>query len=103
VATLRFSRRAEADILDIGLYTLRKWGEDQAARYIDDLEVCCKMLADNPMTGRACDHIRPGLRRMEHGGHVIFYRRETTGIMVSRILHQGMMPERHEMEEDEES
>jgi plasmid stabilization system protein ParE len=34
---------------------------------------------------------------------VIFYRRETTGIMVSRILHQGMMPERHEMEEDEES
>jgi plasmid stabilization system protein ParE len=40
---------------------------------------------------------------MEHGGHVIFYRRETTGIMVSRILHQGMMPERHEMEEDEES
>ena len=30
-------------------------------RYIDDLEACCRMLADNPALGRVCDDVRPGL------------------------------------------
>jgi toxin ParE1/3/4 len=92
VAVFRFSRRAEADLLDIAAYTLRKWGEAQVARYIYDLEVCCQKLARNPALGRLCDDVRPGLRRMERGRHVIFYRREASGILVSRILHQRMLP-----------
>jgi len=94
VATFRFSRRAEADLLSIGAYTLRIWGEDQTIRYIDDLEECCPMLACNPKLGRACDDVRPGLRRMERGRHVVFYREDARGILVSRILHQRMLPER---------
>ena len=55
-------------MLGIGRYTLRTWGEDQSIRYVDDLEACCQMLAENPTLGRAYDHIRPGLRRrMERG------------------------------------
>ena len=72
----RFSRRAEADMLGIGAYTLRTWGENQALRYIGDLEACCQMLADNPALGRACDDVRPGLRRIEIGRHVVFYRED---------------------------
>jgi plasmid stabilization system protein ParE len=34
VAAFRFSRRAEADLLSIGDYTLRTWGKAQAARYL---------------------------------------------------------------------
>jgi plasmid stabilization system protein ParE len=52
VAALRFSRRAAADLLSIGTYTLRTWGIDQTIRYIDDLEACCRILADNPALGR---------------------------------------------------
>jgi plasmid stabilization system protein ParE len=48
VAKFRFSRRAEADLLSIADYTLREWGKAQTARYIDELEDCCQMLADNP-------------------------------------------------------
>jgi plasmid stabilization system protein ParE len=55
-------------------YTLETWGEDQAVRYIDDMEEICQRLAENALLGRACDYIRPGLRRMESGRHVIFYR-----------------------------
>jgi toxin ParE1/3/4 len=95
MAAFRFSRRAEADLLSIGKYTLRKRGKAQTARYLTDLEVFCQTLADNPALGRACDEIRPGLRRLEHGKHVIFYRRERAGIFVSRILHQSMLPEKH--------
>ena len=99
MAAFRFSRRAEADLLIIGAYTLRSWGEDQTIRYIDDLEACCQMLADNPTLGRACDEVRPGLRRMECGQHVVFYREDAEGILVSRILHQRMLPERHAIDD----
>jgi toxin ParE1/3/4 len=78
VAVLRFSRRT--------------WGEEQTIHYLDDLEACCHMLADNPALGRSCKQVLPGLRRMEHDKHVIFYPRETAGILISRILHQRMLP-----------
>jgi toxin ParE1/3/4 len=102
VAKFRFSRRAEADLLSIGEYTLRKWGETQAARYLGELEDCCLMLARNPALGRLCEHVRPGLRRFEHGRHVLFYRQEPRGILISRILHQRMLAERHVMGSEEE-
>ena len=99
MAAFRFTRRAEADLLSIGAYTLRTWGEDQTIRYLDDLEACCQMLADNPTLGRVCDDVRPGLRRMERGRHVVFYREDAGGILVSRILHQRMLPERHAIDD----
>jgi toxin ParE1/3/4 len=98
MAKFRFSRLAEADLLSIGEYTLHEWGKAQAARYIGELEVCCQALAGNPALGRLCDEVRPGLRRHEHGKHVIFYRQERRGILVSRVLHQRMLPERHALD-----
>ena len=86
--------------MDIGTYTLNAWGEDQTIRYLDGLETCCQHLADNPESGRPCDYIRPGLRRMEHARHVVFYRIKTGGILVSRILHQRMLPERQSIDEE---
>jgi toxin ParE1/3/4 len=77
------------------LNTLRAWGEAQTIRYLDALEACCQMLADNPGAGRPCDDVRPGLYRKEQGNHVIFFRRQTEAIKVSRILHERMLPGRH--------
>jgi len=94
VAAFRLSRLAESDLLSIGGYTIRTWGDDQVIDYMDDFERCCQMLANNPKAGRACDHIRPGLRRMERGEHVVFYRQEAGGILISRILHRRMLAER---------
>jgi len=59
------------------------------------------MLADNPNLGRACDFIRPGLRRLEHGRYVVFYCQAATGILVSRILHQRMLPENQPIDEED--
>jgi toxin ParE1/3/4 len=84
---------AEADFKDIGAYTLRTWGETQADRYLTALEDSWERVAENPFLGRACDHIRPGLRRIEQGSHVIFYEPQPAGILVVRILHRSMLPE----------
>jgi toxin ParE1/3/4 len=102
VSRFRFSRRAEADLLSIGAYTLRNWGRGQAARYINELEACCRMLADNPALGRPCGDVRPGVCRFEHGKHVVFYRRERSGILVSRILHESMLPKLHATDDQAE-
>jgi len=102
VAWLRFSRHAEADLLSIGDYTLRTWGKAQAASYLGELEVCCQTLSDNPVLGRLCDEVRPGLRRLKHGKHVVFYRQERGGILISRILHQRMLPELHSIEDQDD-
>ncbi len=80
-------------MLEIAEYTLRTWGEAQTDRYLRQLEVSCERLAEHPALGRACDHIRPGLHRMEQGKHVIFYRQEAGGVLISRILHQSVLPE----------
>ena len=93
MATVSFSRSAKADLLNIGAYTLQTWGAAQAERYIGSLEACAKLLAGNPALGRPCGWIRPGLYRFEKGRHVFFYRRQEDGILVSRILHQSMLPE----------
>jgi toxin ParE1/3/4 len=101
VGAFRFSRLAESDLLSVGSYTLRTWGETQTVRYLAELEACCQQLADNPALGRSCDDIRPGLHRREQGKHVIFFRRESEGILVSRILHERMLPVRHAFSDDD--
>ncbi|MGD0367053.1 MAG: type II toxin-antitoxin system RelE/ParE family toxin [Acidobacteriaceae bacterium] len=93
MAALSLSPQARADLVDIGAYSLRTWGEARTIRYLNQLEDAMERLAGNPMLGRACDEIRPGLRRMQEGRHVIFYRRRERGIRVIRILHQNMLPE----------
>ena len=60
------------------------------------------MLADNPALGRACNDVRPGLRRMECGRHVVFYREGAGGILVSRILHQRMLPESWAIDDEDD-
>lgn len=93
----RLSRLALADLKSIGRYTVQRWGPDQADRYLDDLRRIFDLLAANPTLGRSCNHIRRGYRRMEHGRHVIFYRKRTGkgGIDVIRILHEHMLTSGH--------
>jgi plasmid stabilization system protein ParE len=38
---------------------------------------------------------------MKRGKHVVFYRQEPSGILVSRILHQSMLPENQAMDDEE--
>ena len=58
------------------------------------------MIAATPMLGRSCDHIHPGLRRIESGRHVVFYEIDAAGVVVWRILHHSMLPERHAIEDE---
>ncbi len=66
--------RAEQDLLDIWLYTFRTWGEVQADRYLDELDLGIRLLAENPNLGSDYGHICDGYRRLSINYHRVFYR-----------------------------
>jgi toxin ParE1/3/4 len=95
----RFSKQARLDLIEIADYTLDRWGLKQAERYLDGLDDCFKRLVQTPQMGRSFDQIRAGYRRIEHGKHVIIYRPDAEGILICRILHHSMLPERQLFED----
>jgi toxin ParE1/3/4 len=92
------SSEAEADIDSIAEYTKTTWGQRQAAVYLAKLEYSFELLARNPMLGRSCDAILPGLRRYEVEKHVVFYTLTLEGILISRVLHHRMLPKKSRFE-----
>jgi len=101
VAKYKLTRLSLADLESILEYTIRSWSPRQAERYLGDLQASFQELAERPGIGRACDAIRPGLMRMEHGRHIVFYRRKEYGIRIVRVLHQSMLPDKHLLGEKE--
>lgn len=86
------ARLADSDLKSIIRYTMKTWGTAQTKRYSLGLRACFQLLADNPSLGRSCDYIRPGLRRFEHGKHVVFYVSLPGELLIARVLHQQMVP-----------
>ncbi len=97
---LLFTPKAFEDLQGIDVYTLENWGPDEADRYLHQLKTRLNLLLKNPMSGRSCQEIRPALRRLEHGRHVVFYRILKEEILVIRILHQHMLPELADISEE---
>ena len=95
MSRLRYTARAESDLDSIAAHTVEQWGMEQALRYLSELEVCCRRLAEDPTSGRV-HRPRPRYWRIEQGRHVVFFRREKNGdVLVVRILHDRMLPELH--------
>ena len=79
--------RALADLHDIFLYGHEQFGEAQADRYAAGLDNAFGLLADNPRMGRKAEAIAPGVRRHEHGSHVILYEQLPDGIDILAVIH----------------
>jgi len=87
VSSHRLSERAYAELIDIYLAGLELFGPKQALAYQVEFEECFAVLARFPGMGRAAERIGPGLRRHEHGAHVILYQEEDDGILVVAVVH----------------
>jgi toxin ParE1/3/4 len=96
----QLSKLARIDLINIADYKLDHWGEEQTYRYLDGLDACFDRLARTPQIGRSCSRLRSGYRRMEHEKHVILYRVDRERIFISRILHRGMLPSEHLIEDE---
>lgn len=84
------TRRAVADLREIGRYTEQTWGPVQAERYGEELDLAVQQLSLAPDRGRAREAIAPGLRSCQVAQHVAFYVQQKNTIIVLRILHPCM-------------
>lgn len=87
MAEYRVSGRADADLLDIYLFGIAHFGRPQAVDYQMSFLHCFELLAENPRMGRTSPTIQAGLRRHEHGSHVVLYREEADHILIVAVLH----------------
>lgn len=82
---------ALTDLQSIGRYTAAAWGREQRNRYLALLDSSFHELAANPLKGRDCPEIRPGIGKYAVRRHVVFYRRSDDGcIEIVRVLHERM-------------
>jgi toxin ParE1/3/4 len=87
VTEVRLSRRAEADLNDILEYSAQTFGLKQASRYRDGLRDTFSLLASSPSMGRPVQDLGEGIRRHEHGSHVIIYKRLGGYIVILALIH----------------
>jgi toxin ParE1/3/4 len=90
---IRYSNDSRSDLREIVDYTIDNWGEGQADRYLTEMVACFEQIEQLPGMGRACLEIYPGLYKVEHGQHIVFYLPEATGIFICRVLHKRMLVE----------
>ncbi len=86
--------RAETDLIEIWIYTYKRWGDAQAERYLDELDDGIQQLTQDPALGQRCDQIREGYRSLQINRHVVYYNVTPTVIHIIRVLHQRMDPNR---------
>ena len=78
---------ARAEILELYLYGIEKFGLVQADRYLSSLEERFGMLAEFPRMGRAAPRLGKDVRRHEYKSHVILYRLAEATVIILAVVH----------------
>jgi toxin ParE1/3/4 len=81
---LAWAPRAERDVVEIWRYL----SAQASIKAADELLRQIKRAAERPLTGRARDAFRPGLRSVLASSYIVFYRLSDNGIEIVRVLHQ---------------
>lgn len=82
--------RARSDLKGIWSYTFKKWGAQQADRYLQDIDTEIRSLLKFPEIGTPCDSARLGYRALHVHRHLVFYRITPAQIEIVRVLHDAM-------------
>ncbi len=84
MAAYKLSREADRKLAEIYEYSLLNFGEAQADKYFHSLHEAFELLMHQPELGRPFHEYR----RHEHEAHVIFYKADSEGIHIVRVLHK---------------
>ncbi|QLF69664.1 type II toxin-antitoxin system RelE/ParE family toxin [Peteryoungia desertarenae] len=91
------SRAADRDILTLLQSSIDMFGEAQTDVYLAGIRDIFEMLATHPDSGATFRHPRSHrtYRRFNHGSHVIYHRQCLVDILIVRVPHVRMLPEKH--------
>ncbi len=88
MAKFSFTDHAENDLVEIIDYTNETWGVRQTTKYIDGIYEQAQLLSENPNMGLDRSTLAGGLLSFPFESHVIFYFKESRGIIITRALHK---------------
>lgn len=89
--TFKLTNAAKTDLKGIALFTQKEWGKEQRNIYVKQFDDAFRTLADTPLVGKSCDHIKTGYKKFPIGSHIIFYKDgDNSSIEVIRILHKRL-------------
>jgi len=89
--TYKVTRKAQADLVEMGRYTTKEWGVTQRNIYLKELDNCFSKISENPELGMVCDYITNDYRKFLQGSHLIFYKQNTKNIIeIIRVLHKSV-------------
>lgn len=83
------TKQAELDLLDVFLFGYEQFGSQQAETSAATLEHTFQLLAGNPLMGRKAGTIALGVRRHEHGSHIILYEEAKSGVLILAVVHRS--------------
>lgn len=86
---IRFTRSAEADLLELWL-TIAEENPVAADESLDSIQSTVSVLAGQPEMGRARPELADGLRSIPtRTPYIIFYLPDADGLLVVRVLHHA--------------
>jgi toxin ParE1/3/4 len=88
----RLTEQAEEDLASVADYTSERFGIAQARKYGAELFRTFDLLVAFPFLGTAQDRVEPGLRRIVHGSHSIYYMAGDSEIVIVALLGPGEDP-----------
>jgi toxin ParE1/3/4 len=80
------SEAADADLERLYEWGIDRFGMNAADQYYDGLIARFEKIAESPQLWPAVYHIRAGYRRSVYVAHSIYYRIESTGVLIVRVL-----------------
>lgn len=83
---VRFTVRAENDILESYVYGMERFGRPQAERYEQGLREAIARIADFPGLAPERPDFVPPIRLHHHGSHAIIYLIQSDHILIVRVL-----------------
>lgn len=93
--SVRYSRRAKADLEDITDYTARTWGAEQAKTYIRAIRVKIQEIAKGDVVTQRLDGANGRIFKARVNRHLIIYEETAEVVSILRILHESMDVPRH--------
>jgi len=96
---IKLSNPAEADLQNIADYTLKEWGKLQKVFYLNLFKQSFLSLSQNHeahgLLIKNRDDIDAGLQSYGIKNHIVYFRETKTELMIIRILHSRMDPEKN--------
>ena len=90
MAKAHITRRAGRNIDAIEEYSIRKWGERRAARYIDDIDKTLELLAGQPGLMQSKPEVSDQIKFYVSGKHILVLGQINGNVYLLTVMHFKM-------------